>query len=75
MTLPHPGTGITSDQDPLLDQALLWDGQRLGINVISGPPDLQSKEATFLAEPGHFGTINCEVKAYERGGALQVDQL
>ena len=57
LTLPPPGTGITCDQDPSLYQLLLLEGQRLGIKVISGTPQLLGKDATYRAEPGRLGTI------------------
>jgi len=57
LTLPPPGTGITCDQDPSLDQDLLLEGQRLGIKVISGTPQLQGKDATYRAEHGRLGMI------------------
>ncbi|KZR70270.1 hypothetical protein PMIT1313_00580 [Prochlorococcus marinus str. MIT 1313] len=57
LTVPPPGTGITCDQDPSLDQDLLVEGQRLGIKVISGTPQLKGKDGTYRAEPGRFGTI------------------
>ena len=41
LTLPPPGTGITGDPDSAIDQDLLLGGQRLGIKVISGTPQLQ----------------------------------
>ena len=57
LTLPPPGTGITCDEDPSLDQDLLLEGQRLGIKVISGTPQLQGKDATYRAEHGRLGMI------------------
>jgi len=57
LTLPPPGTGITCDQDPSLDQALLLEGQRLGIKVISGTPEMEGKDATYRAEHGRLGMI------------------
>ena len=57
LTVPPPGTGITCDQDPSLDQDLLVEGQRLGIKVISGTPQLQGKDATYRAEHGRLGMI------------------
>ncbi len=57
LTLPPPGTGITCDQDPSLYQLLLLEGQRLGIKVISGTPQLLGKDATYRAEQGRLGTI------------------
>ena len=57
LTLPPPGTGITCDQDPGLDKKLLREGQRLGINVIVGIPELKGKDASYRAEPGRLGTI------------------
>ncbi len=57
LTVPPPGTGITCDQDPSLDQDLLLEGQRLGIKVISGTPQLQGKDATYRAEHGRLGII------------------
>lgn len=57
LTLPPPGTGITCDQAPSLDQALLLEGQRLGIKVISGTPEMEGKDATYRAEHGRLGMI------------------
>jgi len=57
LTLPPPGTGITCDHDPALDQALLLEGHRLGIQVMSGMPALEGKDASYRAEPGRLGII------------------
>jgi len=63
LTLPPPGTGITCDQDPSLDNALLLEGHRLGIKVISGTPQLKGKDATYRAEPGRLGTITLKPRS------------
>ena len=57
LTLPPPGTGITCDQDPSIDNDLLLEGQRLGIKIISGTPEMEGKDATYRAEHGRVGMI------------------
>ena len=52
-----PGDQITCKQNPKLDQALLLEGQRLGIRVVAGQPELAGKDATYRAEHGRLGTI------------------
>ena len=52
-----PGDRITCKQNPKLDQALLLEGQRLGIRVVAGQPELAGKDATYRAEHGRLGTI------------------
>ncbi|WP_244279054.1 hypothetical protein [Synechococcus sp. UW179B] len=52
-----PGDRITCKQNPKLDQALLLEGQRLGIRVVAGQPELVGKDATYRAEHGRLGTI------------------
>ena len=52
-----PGDLITCKQNPKLDQALLLEGQRLGIRVVAGQPELAGKDATYRAEHGRLGTI------------------
>ena len=44
-------------QNPELDQALLLEGQRLGVRVVAGEPELAGKDATYRAEHGRLGTI------------------
>lgn len=57
LTLPPPGTGITCDQDPSIYNDLLLEGQRLGIKIISGVPEMEGKDATYRAEHGRLGMI------------------
>lgn len=45
------------EQDPGLDQQLLQEGERLGITVVAGEPELPGKDATYRAEPGRLGRI------------------
>ena len=52
-----PGDLITCKQNPKLDQALLLEGQRLGVRVVAGEPELAGKDATYRAEHGRLGTI------------------
>ena len=52
-----PGDLITCKQNPKLDQALLVEGQRLGVRVVAGEPELAGKDATYRAEHGRLGTI------------------
>lgn len=54
---PPPGTFPTCDDNPALGDALLSEGQRLGISVQAGEPELPGKDATYRAEPGRLGTI------------------
>lgn len=54
---PPPGTYPTCDDNPALGDALLSEGQRLGISVQAGEPELPGKDATYRAEPGRLGTI------------------
>lgn len=56
-TQPPPGTHATCQQDPVLGDALLKEGRRLGITVRRGEPDLPGKDASYRAEPGRLGTI------------------
>ncbi len=57
LTLPPSGTGITCDQDPSIYNSLLLEGQRLGIKVVSGTPEMEGKDATYRAEHGRLGMI------------------
>ena len=52
-----PGDLITCKQNPKLDQALLLEGQRLGVRFVAGEPELAGKDATYRAEHGRLGTI------------------
>ena len=52
-----PGDRITCKQNPKLDQALVLEGQRLGVRVVAGVPELAGKDATYRAEHGRLGTI------------------
>ena len=40
-----------------MDQALLREGSRLGVNVIAGQPELVNKDPTYRAEYDRLGTI------------------
>ena len=52
-----PGTYPTCQENPGLGDALLAEGQRLGIVVKAGQPELPGKDATYRAEPGRLGSI------------------
>lgn len=54
---PPPGLLPTCQQDSKLADALLLEGHRLGINVVSGKPELPGKDASYRALPGRLGTI------------------
>ena len=56
-TLPPQGAGRTCSADPSISEELLREGQRLGVQVIAGPPELPGKDATYRAEHGRLGTI------------------
>lgn len=56
-SVPPPGDQATCQDDPTLDQALLREGHRLGVRVVSGQPELAQKDATYRAERGRLGTI------------------
>ena len=56
-TQAPPGIYPTCQQDPALADALLQEGQRLGITVRRGEPELPGKDASYRAEPGRLGTI------------------
>lgn len=56
-SVPPSGGQATCQDDPTLDQALLQEGQRLGVKIISGQPELAKKDATYRAEHGRLGTI------------------
>jgi len=43
--------------NPALADALLREGQRLGVKVLIGEPELPGKDASYHAEPGRLGTI------------------
>jgi hypothetical protein len=49
--------GATCASNPGLADALLREGQRLGISVVSGEPELPGKDASYRAEHGRLGTI------------------
>jgi hypothetical protein len=51
------GAGLTCTTDPSISEELLREGQRLGVQVIAGPPELLGKDATYRAEHGRLGTI------------------
>lgn len=52
-----PGTYPTCQENPGLGDALLAEGQRLGITVKAGQPELPGKDATYRAEHGRLGSI------------------
>ena len=52
-----PQVGATCKGNPGLAELLLQEGQRLGIAVVSGPPELPGKDASYRAEQGRLGTI------------------
>ena len=54
---PPPARGLTCSADPTIADALLRQGQRLGIAVVAGPPELPGKDASYRALPGRLGTI------------------
>ena len=56
-TLAPQGSGRTCSADPSISEELLREGQRLGVQVIAGPPELPGKDATYRAEHGRLGTI------------------
>jgi len=56
-TQAPPGIHPTCQQDPALGDELLKEGQRLGITVRRGEPELPGKDASYRAEPGRLGTI------------------
>ena len=51
-----PGTYPTCQENPGLGDVLLAEGQRLGIVVKAGQPELPGKDATYRAEPGRLGS-------------------
>ena len=53
---PDPSSSRCSETPQLAD-ALLLQGQRLGIRIISGQPELAGKDASYRAEHGRLGTI------------------
>ena len=57
LTVSPAGEFTTCHQDPSIDQELLREGQRLGVTVVPGEPELPGKDATYRAEHGHLGTI------------------
>ena len=57
LTVSPTGEFMTCQQDPSIDQELLQEGQRLGVTVVPGEPELPGKDATYRAEHGHLGTI------------------
>ena len=56
-TLAPQGSGRTCSADPSISEELLREGQRLGVQVIAGPPELPGKDASYRAEHGRLGTI------------------
>ena len=62
-TFPPSGYLATCQQDPSLDEALLREGSRLGVRVVSGQPELVSKDATYRAEHGRLGTITLKQRS------------
>ena len=52
-----PKEGSTCSINPALAEDLLREGQRLGITVVSGPPELEGRDASYRAEHGRLGTI------------------
>ena len=57
LTVSPTGEFMTCQQDPSIDQELLQEGQRLGVTVVPGEPELPGKDATYRAEHGHLGKI------------------
>jgi len=53
---PQPA-GRTCSANPAIAEELLREGQRLGVQVIAGPPELPGKDASYRAEHGRLGTI------------------
>jgi hypothetical protein len=62
-TFPPSGSLATCQQDPSLDEALLREGSRLGVRVITGQPELANKDATYRAEYGRLGTITLKQRS------------
>jgi hypothetical protein len=60
---PPSGNLTTCQQDPSLDEALLRQGNRLGVRVLAGQPELVSKDATYRAEYGRLGTITLKQRS------------
>lgn len=56
-SLAPQGAGRTCSADPSIAAELLREGQRLGVRVIAGLPELPDKDATYRAEHGRLGTI------------------
>ena len=56
-TQAPPGTYPTCQDDPALADLLLAEGNRLGIVVKLGQPELPGKDASYRAESGRLGTI------------------
>ena len=56
-TKPPDPSSRRCSADPQLSDALLIQGQRLGIRIVAGPPELAGKDASYRAEHGRLGTI------------------
>ncbi len=54
---PPPTGGPLCSQKPELAESLLRQGQRLGLLVRKGKPEMVGKDATYRAEHGRLGTI------------------
>ena len=54
---PPDGLSSRCSDDPNLAEALLVQGKRLGVVILSGPPELAGKDASYRAEHGRLGTI------------------
>lgn len=54
---PQPA-GRTCSGNPAIAEELLREGQRLGVQVITGPAELPGKDASYRAEHGRLGTIH-----------------
>ena len=54
---PPPTGGPLCSQKPELAESLLRQGQRLGLLVRKGKPEMAGKDATYRAEHGRLGTI------------------
>ncbi len=52
-----PPAERTCSANPAMAEELLREGQRLGVQVIAGPPELPGKDASYRAEHGRLGTI------------------
>ena len=56
-SLGPQGAGRTCSADPSISEEHLREGQRLGVQVIAGPPELPGKDASYRAEYGRLVTV------------------